>query len=157
MTIPVLDRRTLNRALLERQFLIERTSLSALEVVEQLVGMQSQAPLPPYFGLWSRMLHFEPGELSTLITDRRIVRIALMRSTIHLASADDCLWLRPTLQPALDQLLRGSYGRRLNGIDRTDLAKRARVVVESRPRSRRTRRSSNGSTSRWVNRRSTIW
>jgi hypothetical protein len=135
MTDPRLDRRTLNRALLERQFLIERTSLSTLEVVEQLVGLQSQAPTPPYFGLWSRMARFDPADLSTLITDRRIVRIALMRSTIHLASADDCLWLRPTLQPALDQALRGSYGRRLEAVDQAEVATRARLIVESRPTS----------------------
>jgi hypothetical protein len=135
MTEVAIDRRALGRALLARQFLLERTALPTLEVIEHLVGMQSQAPLPPYFGLWSRMARFDPQDLSTLITDRRIVRLALMRSTIHLASAEDARWLRPTLQPALDQALRGSYGRQLEGLDRSEVAARARQLVESRPMS----------------------
>jgi hypothetical protein len=41
----VLDRRTLNRSLLARQFLLERTDAPAVDVVERLVGIQAQIPL----------------------------------------------------------------------------------------------------------------
>ena len=90
-TEPVLSQRALNRATLARQFLIDRSSLPALEVVRHLVGLQSQAPDPPYIGLWSRMASFHPSELERLLVDRVVVRMAVMRSTIHVVTADDCL------------------------------------------------------------------
>src|SRR5205085_9344074 len=52
-TEDILDRRTLNRSLLARQHLLERASLSTYEMLEHLVGMQSQVPTSPYVGLWS--------------------------------------------------------------------------------------------------------
>src|SRR6266850_7352710 len=95
----VLSLRTLNRALLERQMLLRRRKLGSLDALEHLVGMQAQVPNTPYIGLWTRLEGFQPADLAQLITDRRAVRIALMRSTIHLVSARDCLRLRPLLQP----------------------------------------------------------
>jgi len=54
---PVLSTRALNRATLARQSLIERSPMAPKAMVEHLVGMQ--APLPPYFGLWSRLESFQ--------------------------------------------------------------------------------------------------
>ncbi|MDT0461331.1 winged helix DNA-binding domain-containing protein, partial [Streptomyces sp. DSM 41527] len=48
----VLSLRTLNRTLLERQFLLERTPLPVIDVVRHLVAMQAQEPNWPYVGLW---------------------------------------------------------------------------------------------------------
>src|ERR671933_2797574 len=102
----VLTLRELNRATLARQMLLRRRQLSVIEAIEHLVGMQAQAPNPPYVGLWTRLACFRPDELARLITDRRAVRIALMRNTVHLVSARDCMKLRPLVQPVLD---RGLY------------------------------------------------
>ena len=101
----VLGRRELNRALLERQLLLRRRPLPAAAAIEHLVGMQAQSPLAPYAGLWARLDGFRPEELSRLLLDRDAVRMTLMRGTIHLVSAADCLALQPVLQPVGDVVL----------------------------------------------------
>jgi hypothetical protein len=132
-TVPVLGKRALNRALLARQMLLRRVNLPALDAIERLIGLQAQAPNPPYFGLWARLEGFRQEELSRLIQERKAVRIALMRSTIHLVSARDCLELRPLVQSVLNRGLNGSYGKRLAGLDEKELAAAGRVLVEAKP------------------------
>jgi hypothetical protein len=127
-----LDRRALNRALLDRQLLLSPAKLTALETIERLVGMQAQAPLAPYVGLWTRLAAFTPDDLAGLLTDRQAVRIALMRGTIHLVSAADCLTLRPLLQPHHDRVLRSGAGRRLT--DLPEIVAAGRALVDERPR-----------------------
>jgi Winged helix DNA-binding domain len=75
--------------------LLRRRKLSAAEAIEQLVGMQAQAPNAPYVGLRTRVEGFHLDELARLITERRTVCIALRRNTIHLVTARDCLALAP--------------------------------------------------------------
>lgn len=104
----MLTTRSLNRTLLKRQHLLERASVPALEMLEHLVGLQAQDPLPPYVGLWARLDGFEPDDLSELLESRKASRILLMRGTIHLVSAADCLGIRPLLQGTLDRLMRGT-------------------------------------------------
>lgn len=112
--VRVLDERALNRAALERQFLLRRVPTPALEVVEHLVGMQAQIPSDPYIALWSRIERFDPAELSRLMLDRQVVRCGLMRGTIHLVTARDSLALRPLMQPLFDRVYRGkSFAGRL--------------------------------------------
>jgi len=136
MTAEMLNLRALNRATLERQMLLRRRKLSAAEAIEHLVGIQAQAPNPPYIGLWTRLEDFDPDELSRLILDRRAVRIALMRNTIHLVTAGDCLALRPLVQPIFDRVLSSnhSHGAALKGMDLEAVAAAGRTLLEERPR-----------------------
>jgi hypothetical protein len=129
----VLSQRALNRALLDRQMLLRPAKLPIPEAVEHLVGLQAQSPSAPYVGLWSRLEGFRFDDLAELLKRRALVRIALMRSTIHLATAADCLTLRPVVQPVLDRGLQGTYGRRLEGLDAGRLAAAGRALVEDRP------------------------
>jgi hypothetical protein len=131
--VRVLGLRALNRALLARQMLLSRVKLPALDAIEQLVGLQAQVPNAPYFDLWTRIEGFRQEELSELIQDRKAVRIALMRSTIHLVSARDCLNLRPCLQSVHDRSLNGAFGKRLAGLDTKALATSGRALVETKP------------------------
>jgi hypothetical protein len=130
----VLGRRALNRALLARQHLLRRVEMPAANMIKHLVGIQAQAPYAPYVGLWTRLERFQPAELAQLLTERLAVRIVLMRSTIHLVTAGDCLGLRALAQPVLERGLKGTYGKRLAGLDLQEIAAAGRTLVEQQPR-----------------------
>jgi hypothetical protein len=131
-----LSLRALNRATLERQLLLHRSDLPVLDAVEHLVGLQAQVPLNPYLALWSRLERFAPQELGQLLIDRKVVRIAVMRGTIHLVTADDCLVLRPLAQRVLDTELdqHPDYGPPLVGVDLEPVLAFVRDLTEEQPR-----------------------
>ncbi|RBY79574.1 winged helix DNA-binding domain-containing protein [Geodermatophilus sp. TF02-6] len=130
----VLDRRTLNRATLERQLLLRRDPRTAVDAVEHLVGLQAQEPQEPYVGLWSRSASFAPGDLVDLLKTRRVVRTLLMRRTLHLVTAADCLTLRPVHQPMLVARMVGTLGRRLPGVDLEALGAAGQALFAEEPR-----------------------
>ena len=137
----VLGTRALNRALLARQHLLARADGSALDLVEHLVGLQAQEPQEPYVGVWSRLRDVAPASLSGLLERRLAVRTLLMRRTLHVVSARDCLALRGLHDPMLVARMRGTLGRRLPGVDEEVLAKAARAgPVHARLRQRVPRR-----------------
>jgi len=131
----VLGPRALNRALLERQLLLRRQDLPAAAALEHLVGMPSQNPGAPYIGLWSRLDGFHPDDLASLVQARKVVRIALMRWTLHAVTARDCVALRPVLQPVMDRRMQACFGRHLHGVDLQRLEQQGRSLVEQEPRS----------------------
>lgn len=131
---PILTARALNRALLARQMLLERSAMSVADAVEHLVGMQAQIPTDPYFGLWSRLAGFDPGVLSGLIETRKAVRMGVMRGTIHLLTAADALLLRPLVQPVFDRVLFSSVeARPIKGLDLGEFIAAGRTAVETKP------------------------
>jgi len=88
---PPLSSRALNRMLLDRQLLLDRSGMTAGEAIVHLVGMQAQSPLAPYVGLWSRLRDFDPDDLASLIMQRKAVRGTSLRKTLHLHTAADYL------------------------------------------------------------------
>jgi len=117
-----LSLRALNRAALHRQLLLDRAALTARAAVGHLGGLQAQAPLAPYVGLWTRLAGFRPAELKDLITERAVLRAHLMRDTVHLVDAADYLRFRPLYQPLLARHLAGNFGKNLIGVDLAELA-----------------------------------
>jgi Winged helix DNA-binding domain len=133
---PVLGRRALNRALLERQLLLRRVRRPVAEVVEHLVGLQAQEPRDPYVALWTRLEGFDPTELGGMVAGRHAVRSPLMRTTIHLVTARDCLTLAPLLRPVLERgFWTGSpFGRRIKGVDLDAVLAAGRALLDEAPR-----------------------
>jgi hypothetical protein len=85
----VLTERELNRALLERQMLLERRSAPIPKVLERMGGLQAQYAPSMYVGLWSRMEGFEREALTRALERRSVVQATLLRATIHLVSKAD--------------------------------------------------------------------
>lgn len=133
----VLDRRTLNRTLLERQMLLDRRRLGTATAVEHLVGLQAQEPQAPYVGLWSRIEGFIPESLSELLATRAAVRGLLMRSTLHLVTATDWSALRAITQEVNARGFRGSaFSKALVGVDIEEVLEHGRELLAERPLTR---------------------
>ncbi|MGW6504187.1 DNA glycosylase AlkZ-like family protein, partial [Nonomuraea angiospora] len=111
----VLDTRTLNRATLARQLLLDRADLPVRDAVAHLCGLQAQEPQEPFVGLWSRLRAFDAAALSDLLTGRRLVRTILMRRTVHLLTAEDALAWRARHDAMLRQRMLGTYRREVGG------------------------------------------
>jgi len=84
-----LSTRRLNRALLARQFLLERSTLPLTRTIERIAGLQTQYAPSAYIGLWSRLEGFALGDLTRALERRRVVQATLMRSTIHIVTKGD--------------------------------------------------------------------
>lgn len=132
-----LDDRALNRALLARQHLLTRTTRTVEQVVADVVGLQAQNPWSPFVGLWSRVAGFRTEDLDALLLARRVVRIAVMRSTVHLVTVADAAVLATLVRPVLHRELRGTPQRRAAAaaIDLDELTRRAAAHVAAEPRS----------------------
>lgn len=132
----MLDRRALNRALLDRQHLLARVEASVPRAFDRLIALQAQSPKAPYFALWTRLKDFRPEDLSAPREDLSVARGPLMRGTLHLGAAPDFAAIRPLIQRGLDRFLtEGSvHGRALAGLDREAVAAAARRLLNERPR-----------------------
>jgi Winged helix DNA-binding domain len=87
--------------------------------------LQAQDSTGPYLGLWSRLRDFDRAELTADVTERRVLVATLQRVTMHMVTADDHRWMKPTLQPLFDRL------RRLPAVRELD---HARVLARARAR-----------------------
>jgi hypothetical protein len=86
MTDRILSQRALNRALLARQLLLERSALPIAEAADQVGGLQTQYAPSGYVGLWTRVAGFQRGDLTSALEDRSVIQATLMRTTIHMVS-----------------------------------------------------------------------
>lgn len=131
----VVDRRTLNRTLLARQWLhpVAPAGASVHDVLEHLVGLQAQDVTAPYVGMWSRLPSSTPAEVGDALLDRSAVRIATLRSTIHLHTAADALPVRRWTQAVTENGLRSSRAAAWPLVDRDRLVREVRRLLQDAP------------------------
>jgi hypothetical protein len=124
----------LNRTLLARQHLLARTSSTVPAMVEHLVGLQAQDPLPPYLGLAARLESFDPYDVTRGLEDRSLVRFLTMRSTVHLLVADDAVALRQFTRPIHEQERKVSQNTRpALHLDRDEFSAAVRAALSGGP------------------------
>jgi len=129
-----LSHRVLNRTLLQRQHLLERSTTEPLDMTEHLLGLQAQEPLPPYLSLAARLNDFDPAPVSRALEDRAAVRLLLMRGTIHLVTPRDARLLRPFVQGHLDKVTRNiSDVKPALGVERDELGEAVSQVLADGP------------------------
>jgi len=139
--VTTLSLRALNRATLDRQLLLGRHPMTARQAVRRLAGLQGQAPLAPYVGLWTRLSAFTPDALSDLLTARTVVRAAVMRGTVHVVDAADFATFRPLFSPLLTAVLDTNFRRGLAGADPAEVARDAAELLTGRTLTRAQRMS----------------
>ncbi|MQY06942.1 winged helix DNA-binding domain-containing protein [Actinomadura macrotermitis] len=124
-----IDRRTLNRAALDRQLLLRRAEATPLEAVRRLVALQAQENHAPYHGLWTRLAGFHQDDLAALLHDRSVVRAPALRGTQHMMAAADFAWVRPLMDRKRPQV---SFGGATKDWDLAELADAARDLLRGR-------------------------
>lgn len=129
----MLTQQALNRALLARQMLLVRARMPIEPAVRHLVGLQAQRPDPPHIGLWSRLAGIRHTDTDQLLDSRRLVRVAAMRSTVHLLTPQDALDLRPVIQPAMDRELQVPAFKSLRWVDVDAVIARGRELCCTEP------------------------
>lgn len=117
MTQRTLSTRALNRALLARQLLLQRSPLPLTRALERMGGLQSQYAPSAYIGLWSRLRDFRRETLTEALEERRAVQGTLMRVTIHIVSAGDYPVLTEGIRRARRQWWLGVERHQLEGVD----------------------------------------
>jgi hypothetical protein len=134
VTERVLSTRELNRALLARQLLLERSPLPLTQALEQLAGLQTQYAPSAYVALWSRLRDFRREHLTRALEQRRAVQATLMRVTIHVVSARD----HPIFTEAIRQGRRAWWlrvqRRQVEGLDMEAVAALLRKHLAGGPR-----------------------
>ena len=111
----VLTTRDLNRALLARQLLLERSRLPLARALEKVAGLQTQYAPSAYIGLWSRLESFELPQLTRALERKRAVQGTLMRSTIHVVSARDYWPFADGIGPSREAWWRKTHGKSVEG------------------------------------------
>ena len=111
----VLTTRELNRALLARQLLLERSRLPVARALEKVAGLQTQYAPSGYIGLWSRLEGFELADLTRALERKRAIQGTLMRSTIHVVSARDYWLFADGIGPSREAWWRKTHGKNVDG------------------------------------------
>lgn len=132
MAARTLSVRELNRALLARQLLLERSKLSPVQALERIGGIQAQYAPSSYIGLWSRLDGFRLERLTRALERRQAVQATLLRSTIHLVSAGDYWGFAAGSRAARREAWLRFDKRRLSRADLESAAEEVRAALAGR-------------------------
>ncbi|MBS4751230.1 AlkZ family DNA glycosylase [Nocardioides sp. zg-ZUI104] len=129
-----LSRLRLNRTLLARQHLLERSRTTPAAMVTHLVGLQAQEPLSPYLSLAARLAEPDPWVVSAALEDRTLARVLSLRDTVHLHVPADALTLPVWAAPVRERELRASQAiGDARTVDRAAFAAAVREVLADGP------------------------
>jgi winged helix DNA-binding protein len=134
VTERVLTARALNRALLARQLLLERSPLPLTRALERVAGLQTQYAPSGYISLWTRLRDFHREELTTALERRRVVQATLMRVTIHTVSARDFPRFATAIRRGRREWWSAQYRHQVEGLDMSAVAARVRKHLAAGPR-----------------------
>jgi Winged helix DNA-binding domain len=113
----VLTSGELNRALLARQLLLERSRLPLTRALEQLAGIQTQYAPSAYIRLWTSLERFELADLTRALERKQAVQATLMRSTIHVVSRRDYWPFSAGVGPSFQEWWRRVNRKRIGDAD----------------------------------------
>lgn len=130
----VLTARELNRALLARQLLLERSNLPLDRALERVAGLQTQYAPSAYVGLWSRLRDFRREALTKALEQRRAVQGTLMRVTIHMVSPGDYPLFAEAIRNGRRKWWVGVQRHQVEGLDMVKVAALLRKALSDGPR-----------------------
>jgi hypothetical protein len=133
MEFETLSQRRLNRALLARQCLLERSSRPLTDIVEAMGCIQDQYAPSGYLGLWSRMADFKRDDLTTALENRSVIQATMMRVTIHIASAADYWPLTAAIRRSRRDWFERVARRDIDALDTERVAAATREVLADGP------------------------
>lgn len=133
-TVRTLSTRELNRALLARQFLLERSTLPLVQTIERIGGLQTQYAPSGYIGLWSRLRNFRRDALTRALEQRRVIQGTVLRSTIHMVSPRDYWLFLAAVRSSRQQWFRRITHRQFGELDMEAAAKILREQFADGPR-----------------------
>jgi hypothetical protein len=119
--------------------LLRRRRITAPDAVERLVALQAQVPRDPYVALWARVDGFRAEALANAMEKRRVVRMTLLRGTLHSVTARDALALRSLIKPAIEKIAFGSSPLRTPvraGVNLDEAVELLRGLLEESPKTR---------------------
>ena len=134
MTDRVLSTHELNRALLARQLLLERSKMPISRALERVGGLQTQYAPTGYIGLWSRLQDFRRQALTKALEQRRAIQATLMRVTIHMVSAADYPLLAEGLRETRRRWWLSFQRHQVKELDMTEVAAVLRRALADGPR-----------------------
>jgi uncharacterized protein YcaQ len=134
VTERTLSTRDLNRAMLARQLLLDRSNLSLTRAIEAVGGLQTQYAPSGYVGLWSRLRNFRRESLTRALEQRRVVQASLMRATIHTVSAADFPLFAAGIREARRRWWLGVHRKQTEDVDMELVAERLRQHLANGPR-----------------------
>jgi Winged helix DNA-binding domain len=124
----------LNRALLARQLLLERSKLPLTRALEQVAGLQTQYAPSAYVRLWTSLERFRLGDLTRALERKQAIQATLMRSTIHIVSARDYWPFSAGVGPSRQEHWLRANRRQVGGaeVDLDEVAARLRSELAGR-------------------------